>query len=231
MKRLDLILNGKGGVGKSFFAVNFVQYLKDKGILHTAIDSDNENSTLKRFHPDARFLDLDDRRGPDDIFSALEKTDLVVVDCRAASTDLFIDFFAQINLPTVLSLLGAQLTLVMPVNHESDSVTQVQRLADEFGKKCRYVVVRNAAHSESFALYEGSEVRGQLKEQYGGREIAMSQLEDWLVVALNDLNLTVTAAAKHPAFSLLDRQRLQTWQHKLYASIESAADLLLPAKP
>ena len=32
MKRLDLILNGKGGVGKSFFAVNFVQYLKDKDI-------------------------------------------------------------------------------------------------------------------------------------------------------------------------------------------------------
>ena len=29
-KRLILILNGKGGVGKSFFAVNFVQYLKDK---------------------------------------------------------------------------------------------------------------------------------------------------------------------------------------------------------
>ena len=58
MKRLDLILNGKGGVGKSFFAVNFVQYLKDKGIAHVAIDSDNENSTLKRFHPDARFVDL-----------------------------------------------------------------------------------------------------------------------------------------------------------------------------
>ena len=105
MKRLDLILNGKGGVGKSFFAVNFVQYLKDKGIPHVAIDSDNENSTLKRFHPDARFVDLDDRRGPDAIFSTLEKSNLVVMDCRAASTDLFIDFFAQINLPTVLSAL------------------------------------------------------------------------------------------------------------------------------
>ena len=46
MKRLDLIINGKGGVGKSFFAVNFTQFLKDKGIAHVAIDSDNENSTL-----------------------------------------------------------------------------------------------------------------------------------------------------------------------------------------
>lgn len=230
MKRLDLILNGKGGVGKSFFAVNFVQFLKDKGIAHVAIDSDNENSTLKRFHPDTRFLDLDHRRELDGIFSALEKANLVVVDCRAASTDLFIDYFAEIDLSAVLSAMGTALTLVMPVNHESDSVDQVQRLADQFGKKCNYVVIRNAAHSDSFTLFESSEVRAQLKDKLGGREIAMSRLQDWLVEALNGKNLTITAATKHPAFSLLDRQRLQTWQRKLYVEIESVADLLLPAK-
>jgi len=230
MKRLDLILNGKGGVGKSFFAVNFVQFLKDRGVAHVAIDSDNENSTLKRFHPDTRFLDLNNRRELDGIFAALEKSNLVVMDCRAASTELFIDYFAEIDLPAVLSAIGATLTLVMPVNHESDSVDQIQRLTDEFGKKCGYVVVRNAAHSESFALFESSEVRAQLKDKLGGREITMTRLQDWLVESLNAENLTITAATKHPAFSLLDRQRLQTWQRKLYAEIESVADLLLPAK-
>ena len=230
MKRLDLILNGKGGVGKSFFAVNFVQFLKDRGIAHVAIDSDNENSTLKRFHPDTRFLDLNSRRELDGIFAALEKANLVVVDCRAASTDLFIDYFTEIDLPAVLSAMGATLTLVMPVNHESDSVDQIQRLADQFGKKCGYVVVRNAAHSESFALFESSEVRAQLKDKLGGREISMTRLQDWLVESLNAENLTITVATKHPAFSLLDRQRLQTWQRKLYTEIESVADVLLPAK-
>ena len=228
MKRLLLILNGKGGVGKSFFAVNFIQFLKDKGIAHVAIDSDNENSTLKRFHPDTRFLDLSNRRELDGIFAALEKSNLVVVDCRAASTDLFIDYFTEIDLLTVLSQLGATLTLVMPVNHESDSVDQIQRLADQFGKKCGYVVVRNAAHSESFALFESSEVRARLNGKLAGREIAMARLQDWLVEMLNAENVTVSAATKHSAFSLLDRQRLQTWQRKLYAEIESVADLLLP---
>jgi cellulose biosynthesis protein BcsQ len=231
MKRLILILNGKGGVGKSFFAVNLVQYLKDRGVAHVAIDSDNENSTLKRFHPDAVFVALAERRGPDTIFNTLEQANLVVMDCRAASTDLFIDFFAEINFASVLSALGASLTLVMPVNHESDSVDQVQRLADEFDNKCGYVVVRNAAHSKNFALYEGAEVRAQIKDHLGGKEISMAQLPDWLVVALNAQNLTISAALKHPAFSLLDRQRLQTWQHSLYSEIESAIDLLLPTKP
>jgi cellulose biosynthesis protein BcsQ len=230
MKRLDLILNGKGGVGKSFFAVNFVQFLKDKGIAHIAIDSDNENSTLKRFHPDAQFLDLGNRRELDRIFTALEKANLVVMDCRAASTDVFVDYFTEIDLATVLNAMGAALTLVMPVNHEADSVDQIQRLADRFGTQCNYLVVRNAAHSDSFALFESSEVRGQLKDRFGGREIAMSRMQDWLVEALNAENLTITTAIKHPAFSLLDRQRLQTWQRKLYVEIESVASLLIPTK-
>ncbi len=230
MKRLVLILNGKGGVGKSFFAVNFVQFLTDTGVAHVAIDSDNENSTLKRFHPDTLFLDLNNRRELDGIFAALEKANLVVMDCRAASTDLFIDYFAEIDLPAVLSELGAALTLVMPVNHESDSVDQIQRLADQFGKKCNYVVIRNAAHSDSFSLFESSEVRVCLKDKLGGREISMTRLQDWLVESLNAENVTITTATKHPAFGLLDRQRLQTWQRKLYMEIESVSDLLLPAK-
>ncbi len=229
-KRLDLILNGKGGVGKSFFAVNFVQFLKDKGIAHLAIDSDNENSTLKRFHPEALFLDLNNRRELDGIFEAVEKANLVVVDCRAASTDLFLDYFDEIDLSAVMSALGASLTLVMPVNHELDSVDQVQRLADKIGKISNYVVVRNAAHSDSFALFDSAEVRPRLKRDFGGREINMSRLQDWLVEALNGQNLTVTAASKHPAFSLLDRQRLLSWQRRLYGELESASDLLLPVK-
>ena len=121
-------------------------------------------------------------------------------------------------------------TLVMPVNHELDSVEQVQRLTDQLGRTSSYVVVRNAAHSDSFTLFESSEVRAQLKDKLGGREIAMSRMQDWLVEALNAENLTISAAVKHPGFSLLDRQRLQTWQRKLYAEIESVAGLLLPAK-
>ena len=71
-RQLNLILNGKGGVGKSFFAVNFIQYLKDQQIQHTAIDTDNENSTLKRFHPEARFVNLANARELDEIVAAVE---------------------------------------------------------------------------------------------------------------------------------------------------------------
>src|ERR1043166_1803532 len=101
-KRINLILNGKGGVGKSFFATNFVQFLKDQKMPHVAIDTDNENSTLKRFHPDARFVNLANARELDELVAAVEIAPLVVVDCRAASTDVFLNYFAELAVFDVL---------------------------------------------------------------------------------------------------------------------------------
>src|SRR5207245_9432313 len=117
------------------------------------------------------------------IFRSVERASLVVVDCRAASSELFLDYFVEVEASVVLKALGAVLTLVMPVNHELDSVDQVQRLTDQLGRTCSYVVVRNAAHSDSFALYESTEVHAQIKSELGGREIVMHRLQDWLVEA------------------------------------------------
>ena len=155
-KQINLIINGKRGVGKSFFATNFVQYLKDCGIAHCAIDRDHENSTLKRFHPEAEFINLEHRREIDRVFTAADTFDLLVIDCRAASTDLFIDFFDEVNLTEVLRSPGARLTVICPVNHEADSVEQLRILSDALHDQSAWVVVKNEAHSDTFKIYDGS---------------------------------------------------------------------------
>jgi hypothetical protein len=226
-KQINLIINGKGGVGKSFFATNFVQYLKDCGIAHCAIDSDHENSTLKRFHPDAEFINLEHRREIDRVFTAADTSDLLVIDCRAASTDVFIDFFDEVRLAEVLRSLDARLTVICPVNHEADSVEQLRTLADALRDACGWVVVKNEAHSDAFKIYDGSKTRQHVVDTLHGREITMSRLYDWLVTALNEHNVTARTALKHPAFNLLDRQRLKNWSVRFYRQLYRAADLLL----
>jgi len=228
-KQINLVINGKGGVGKSFFATNFVQYLKDRGHVHRAIDSDHENSTLKRFHAEADFINLENRREIDAVFTTAETCDLLVIDCRAASTDLFIDFFDEVGLAEVLRTLDARLTVVCPVNHEADSVEQVRILSDALGDGCRWLIVKNEAHSDTFKLYENSKTRRHLLDALHAREITMPRLYDWLVTALNEHNVTITRALDDPAFNLLDRQRLKHWQSRLYQRLDTATDLVLPA--
>ena len=230
-KQFNAVINGKGGVGKSFFAVNFVQYLKDNDIAHIAVDTDNENSTLKRFHPKAQFLDIEDLTEIDSVFATLDKTDLVVMDCRAASTDIFLDYFEEVRIFNLLKEVGASLNLIMPVNHETDSLEQIRNITDRLNHNARYVVVKNEALSERFANYERSATRTRLLKELAAREITMPKLYDWIVADLNRHDLTVSAAAKNPAFDFFNRQRLQNWQHKFYDELESVRGMLLPPSP
>lgn len=229
-KQINAIINGKGGVGKSFFAVNLVQYLKDHTIPHLAIDTDNENSTLKRFHPEAAFLNIEDAKEIDTILASLEKTDLVVVDCRAASSDIFLDYFDELQIFDLLEGLGTGLTIVSPVNHETDSLEQLRQLADRLGDNCRYVVVKNQALTERFAGYEQSKTRTRLLHELGAREITMPKLYDWLVADLNFRDLTITTGISDSGFTLMDRQRLKNWQRRFYEELESVREFLLPSQ-
>ncbi|PZR76399.1 MAG: hypothetical protein DLM52_06195 [Chthoniobacterales bacterium] len=86
---------------------------------------------------------------------------------------------------------------------------------------------KEQAHSESFKIYDGSKMRRQIVDLLQGREITMPRLYDWLVTALNEHNQTATTALQHPAFNLLDRQRLKNWQRRFYRQVYRAADLLL----
>jgi len=155
-KQINLIINGKGGIGKSFFATNIVQYLKDCGADHCAIDSDHENSTLKRFRPERSSLVSNIAAKSTACSRRRKRADLLVIDCRAASTDLFIDFFDEVGLVEVLRSLEGRLTVICLVNHEADSVEQLRTVSDALQNGCGWVVVKNEAHSETFKIYDGS---------------------------------------------------------------------------
>ena len=227
-KQINLVINGKGGVGKSFVATNLVQYLKDRQLMHHAIDTDHENSTLKRFHPEAQFINLEHKREIDGLFDAAENSNLLVVDRRAASTDLFIDFFEEIGLEEVLRTLDARLTVISPVNHEADSVEQLRVLTSAWKTDCRWIIVKNEAHSDAFKMYDSSKVRRLLLDSLRAEEISMTRLYNWLVTALNEHNVTPTGALTHPGFNLLDRQRVKRWQADFYAQLDLVANLILP---
>ena len=118
-----------------------------------------------------------------------------------------------------------------PFLEEADSIDQLQRITDKLKSICSYVVLRNTVHSDNFPLYDNTVIRKRLLKELGAKEITMAKLQPWLVEELSHQNLTITVAVTDGRAHLLDRRRLQTWQDKFYAQIESVADLLLPPKP
>ena len=90
------------------------------------------------------------------------------------------------------------------------------------------MIVRNQAHSEQFRIYDNSQTRSRVLNDFAGREIVMPRLYDWLVTGLNETNLSMTAAIAESEFSLVDRQRLKNWQANFYAQIDLARNFLVP---
>ena len=119
------------------------------------------------------------RRLLDRIFVELSQHPLVVVDCRAASTDIFLCYFTKINIWEVLKELDASMTLVLPINHDPDSLKQVQILTEQFKENTQYVVVKNRLFSEQFDIYEKSKTHHRIIDELGGKEIEMPMLEEF----------------------------------------------------
>jgi hypothetical protein len=128
----------------------------------------------------------------------------------------------------MLAQMGVSLTIVSPINHENDSLKQLQVLSERIGNHCNYVVVKNQLFSEQFIIYEKSKTRTRLLKELGAREIEMPKLHDWLVVGLNQTGCTIAAALRSASFSLMDRQRLKNWQQLFYKQLDSVRTLLAP---
>jgi hypothetical protein len=164
----------------------------------------------------------------DRMVEALKDKDVVVVDCRAASTRIFLKYFEDTDLATILVSLGAGLTIASPVNHELDSIHQIQRLVGGIPGKVDFLVIRNEVHGEGFDLFDKSKIRQKLLSELGAKEILVTQMHKWLVEGLQRSKLTPTTARNHQDFGIIDRQRLVMWQRRFYEQIESTKEMLLP---
>ncbi len=125
--------------------------------------------------------------------------------------------------------LNAGLTIASPVNHELDSIYQIQRVVNAMAGKADFLIIRNEVHGEGFDLFDKSKLRQKLLSDVGAKEIVVTRMYKWLVEGLQRSKLTPTAARNHQDFTLMDRQRLVMWQRGFYEQIDSVQEMLLPA--
>src|SRR5207248_2926000 len=144
-------------------------------------------------------------------------------------TRIFLNYFDETEMATVLESMNARLTIASPVNHELDSIFQIQRVVNAIVGKADFLIIRNEVHGEGFDLFDKSKLRQKLLSDLGAKEIVVTRMYKWLVESLQRSKLTPTAARNHQDFSIMDRQRLVMWQRQFYEQIDSVQQLLVPA--
>lgn len=241
MPKIHMVLQGKGGVGKSFISSALAQYKTAKGRTPLCIDTNPVNATFHGYQAlNVKKLDILDgdeinSRNFDHLveLTANSKED-VIIDNGASSFVPLSHYLISNDVPALLKVLGHELvvhTVITGGQALLDTVSGFSQLARQFPEPSLFAVWLNPywgpiEHEgrgfEQLKAYKENKERvsailalPQLKEETYGRDIS-DMLQD---------RLTFDEALAKESLTIMTRQRLKIFRTKLFEQMDRAAVL------
>lgn len=241
MARIHMVLQGKGGVGKSVIAALIAQYKKSKGETPLCIDTDPVNSTFQGYQSlDVRRLDImdGDEINPRNFDLLVEwvadSKDDIVIDNGAASFVPLSHYLVSNEVPALLSDMGHELVVHSVITGSQallDTVHGFAQVVDQFPDPTSFVVWLNpywgpVEHEgkpfQEMKAYTSNKKRVSaivelppMKEATFGRDVA-DMLQD---------RMTFEEALNTEGLTIMTRQRLKIFRDKVYEQLTQAGVL------
>lgn len=236
--KIHMILQGKGGVGKSFIAAAFAQYKAAKGEAPLCIDTDPVNGTFHGYKglnvQRLEIMEGDEinARRFDELVELMANTRAdVVVDNGASSFVPLCHYLISNEVPSLLASLGKELvvhTVVTGGQALLDTVSGFAQLAKQLPPPVPFIVWLNPywgpiKHEnrgfEDLKAYRECRDRvaaiitiPEAKKETFGRDLS-EMLQD---------RKTFDEALRADTTTIMTRQRLKIFQSKLYAQMDAA---------
>lgn len=241
MAKIHMVLQGKGGVGKSMIAAVIAQYKAENGQKPICIGTDPVNATFEGYKAlGVRRLNIMDG---DEINT--RNFDALVEQIATAEADVIIDNGASSFVPLSHYLISNQVpALLRDMGHElvvhtvitggqalQDTVSGFAQLVGQFPAECLFVTWLNPywgaiEHEgkgfEQMKAYTSNKARVSaiiqipaLKEETYGRDFA----------EMLQARLTFDEALAMSSLTIMTRQRLKIVKGQLFAQLENSAVL------
>ena len=238
MAKVHVILQGKGGVGKSVIAALIAQYKIEKEQSPLCIDTDPVNATFEGYKKlNVHRLDILDgdeinTRKFDQLIELIAPTDNdVVIDNGASSFVPLSHYLISNQIPSLLKEMGHELfihTVITGGQALVDTVSGFAQLISQFPDEALFVVWLNPywgpiehdgkrfekmkAYSENKEKVSAIVQIPELKEETYGRDFSEMLQE----------RLTFDEALAMDTLTIMTRQRLKIVRKQLFAQLENA---------
>jgi hypothetical protein len=238
MAKIHMLLQGKGGVGKSFAAATLAQYKMSNGVVPLCIDTDPVNATFHGYKGlNVRRIELLDG---DEIntrhFDALvelvaSSTVDVIIDNGASSFVPLSHYLISNQVPALLADIGHQLvvhTVVTGGQALLDTVSGFAQLVGQFPAECLFVVWLNPYWG--LIAHEGKGFE-QMKAYITNKERVSAIVQIPLLKGetygrdLSDMlqeRLTFDEAIALTSHTIMTRQRLMIVKRQLFGQLDNA---------
>jgi hypothetical protein len=241
MAKVHLVLQGKGGVGKSMISAVIAQYKASKGQSPLCIDTDPVNASFESYKSlNVKHLNIlqDDEINSRTFDTLIEmiaaSKDDVIIDNGASSFVPLTHYLISNEVPALLREMGHEVVLHTVIAGSSsllDTVNGFSQLASQFPAESLFVVWLNpflgpielqGKRFEQMKAYTNNKERvtaiidlPRLKEETYGRDFSeMLENRKTFAEALEDESLTI-----------MTRQRLKIVRGQVFGLLDNAAVL------
>lgn len=241
MAKIHMILQGKGGVGKSFIASILAQYKASKDHNPLCIDTDPVNATFNGFKAlnvkRLQIMDGDEinSRNFDSLVELIApSTNDVIIDNGASSFVPLSHYLLSNQVPSLLQEMGHEFvvhTVITGSQAMDDTINGFAQLITHFTSETTFIIWLNpywgaieheGKSFEQMKVYTTNKGRvsaiikiPDLKEETYGRDLS-DMLQE---------RLTFDEAIANPALTIMTRQRLKIVKTQLFDQLNSAAVL------
>ena len=233
MKRIVMILGGKGGTGKTAFLRLLLDQLVSLSVNYLAYDADTENPNLyeyyKEFGTGVRLLNFLEVAEAKRFFTEIktESPDVVVLDMPGAVGNKTREIIKKFGLFKIASDLGYRVTLVTVINLDYPVINSLRAMVEFCGDSVDYVVVKNLCWDKGlgFQRWDNSKTKVAVTE-LNGREIEMPELEYSAFDTLIEQGLPYSAATEENGFPFGDYLLVSGFLDQAKPQLELAAEYL-----
>lgn len=231
MKRIIMILGGKGGTGKTLHCRQLYFFLIQSGVNCLAFDADVENPEFQEYHTEASqavtLIDFVQTEQAKAFFTQIEqqKPDVVLIDMPGASGRATRDQIKRFGMFKIAQQLGYRVTLDTVMNNAYNTINSLQMMQSFCGDRADYVVVKSDLWNQgalNFDRWERSETRKQF-QALKGIEISMPVLELSTFDVIHEQGLSFFEQDQLP---FGDRILLESFLDLSRPQLEAATDYL-----
>lgn len=241
MTQINFILQGKGGVGKSFSAATLAQYKKSKGASPECFDTDPINATFHGYSAlNVRKLhimegDEINSRNFDSLIELIAQTNNdIIIDNGASSFVQLSHYLISNQVPSLLQSMGHELvvhTVITGGQSLLDTVSGFAQLIEQFPQETSFIVWLNPYWGP--VEHEGKSFE-QMKAYISNKERVSAIIQIPVLKAetygrdLSDMlqaRLTFDEAIAMKSLTIMTRQRLQIVKKQLFSQLDGASIL------
>ena len=206
---LNLVFNGKGGVGKTIVTSHLHEWLRYHGLDHLLLDAD-DNKSLTRLCPAAvphtltgKIEAVEDgikvnraavtKEGVETLLHRVLDADIVLADNPANVTSEFSRFFASIQFAEAFAAVGAKLNFLLVITcGDTVAADEARRLVAAINVGASYVVILNERLGANFETYHASATHEVLKS-LSAPEIRFPAIRAQIQQTLDEKRMTLPA--------------------------------------